>query len=118
MRNPARTLALAALLLAPCAHAQTTLARFSDPDRAAELARAFPAIDSLFAAYATANHIPGASWGIIIDDHLAHARTFGVRDVAARAAVDTTTEFRIASMTKSFTAVAILMLRDTGKLSL
>ena len=109
---------VACTLAAASAHAQSPLAAFSDPDRAAKLTRAFPAIDSIFAAYATQQHIPGASWGIVIDDHLAHAATFGVRDVAARAPVDTTTEFRIASMTKSFTAVAILMLRDAGKLSL
>ena len=119
MLTSRRALAVAALVLAPHApRAQTTLAQFTDPDRAAKLARAFPAIDSLFSAYATRNHIPGASWGIVLDDHLAHAATFGVRDVASRAPVDTTTEFRIASMTKSFTAVAILMLRDAGKLSL
>src|SRR6185295_12758452 len=39
-------------------------------------------------------------------------------DVAARAPVDADTVFRIASMTKSFTAMSILALRDEGKLSL
>ena len=42
----------------------------------------------------------------------------GIRDVATKAPVDADTVFRIASMTKSFTAMAILKLRDEGKLSL
>ena len=42
----------------------------------------------------------------------------GFRDVTAKAAVTADSVFRIASMTKSFTAIAILKLRDEGKLSL
>jgi len=118
MLNTFRRLAAIALVLTPRANGQTSLAQFTDPDRTAKLARAFPAIDSLFAAYAAREHIPGASWGVVIDDHLAHAAPFGVRDIATHAPVDTNSVFRIASMTKSFTAVAILMLRDEGKLSL
>ena len=56
--------------------------------------------------------------GIVIDGELVFTRGFGVRDIAAKAPVDADTVFRIASMTKSFTAVAILKLRDEGKLSL
>ena len=63
-------------------------------------------------------HVPGAAWGIVIDGELAHVGVAGVRDVAAKAPVDQNTVFRIASMTKSFTAMAILKLRDEGKLSL
>lgn len=45
-------------------------------------------------------------------------KTSGVRELDARAPVTPDTVFRIASMTKSFTALAILKLRDAGKLSL
>ncbi|HEU4629232.1 MAG TPA: serine hydrolase domain-containing protein [Gemmatimonadaceae bacterium] len=93
-------------------------AAFADPQRVARLAAAFPAIDSLMRGYAERSHVPGMAYGIIVDGRLAHVGTAGVRDVAARAPVDSTTVFRIASMTKSFTAVAILQLRDAGKLSL
>ena len=92
--------------------------RFSDSARAAKLAAAFPDVDRAFAAYAERQHIPGAIWGIIIDGRLAHVGVTGYRDVAAKAPVDSSTVFRIASMTKSFTAMAILTLRDDGKLSL
>lgn len=42
----------------------------------------------------------------------------GIRDIGTQAPVDGNTVFRIASMTKSFTAMAILKLRDDGKLAL
>ena len=93
-------------------------AKFTDPARADRLAAAFGAVDSAFAAFATREHVPGAAWGVIVDGRLVHVGVSGFRDVGARTAVDTNSVFRIASMTKSFTAIAILMLRDEGKLRL
>jgi len=84
----------------------------------AKLATAFADIDRLFTDFATQQHVPGAAWGIIVDGELAHAGASGVRDIASKAPVDADTVFRIASMTKSFTAMSILKLRDQGKLSL
>ena len=92
--------------------------RFADPDRRAKLAKAFPEIDQLFQDYAAAAHVPGAAWGIVIDGQLAHTGVTGYRDVPSKAPVTPDSVFRIASMTKSFTAIAILKLRDEGKLSL
>ena len=62
--------------------------------------------------------MPGAVVGILIDGELAWVKTTGVRELDSRAPVTPDTVFRIASMTKSFTALAILKLRDEGKLSL
>ncbi len=93
-------------------------APFGDPDRRAKLATAFADVDKILADYATSVHAPGAAWGIVIDGELAHEGAMGVRNVAAKAPVDGNTVFRIASMTKSFTAMSILKLRDAGKLSL
>jgi len=84
----------------------------------AKLATAFAEVDRLFIEFAKQSHVPGASWGIVVDGQLAHATSYGFRDVAAMAPVDADTVFRIASMTKSFTAMSILKLRDEGKLSL
>jgi CubicO group peptidase (beta-lactamase class C family) len=93
-------------------------AAFADRDRVAKLSSAFGDIDRAFQAFAEREHIPGAVWGIVIDGRLAHVGVTGYRDVAAKSPVDSGTIFRIASMTKSFTALAILKLRDEGKLSL
>lgn len=92
--------------------------RFADPDRAQKLAAAFPEIERMFLERVERQHIPGAVFGIIIDDRLVWVKSAGVSDVKSRAAVTPDTVFRIASMTKSFTAMAILKLRDEGKLSL
>jgi CubicO group peptidase (beta-lactamase class C family) len=91
---------------------------FSDPARRTKLSTAFTDIDRIFTEFAARTHVPGAAWGVVIDGELAHAGASGYRDIAAKAPVDADTVFRIASMTKSFTAMSILKLRDEGKLSL
>lgn len=86
--------------------------------RTRDVRSVLPEIDRLFSAFAERNHVPGIAYGILIDGQLVHMGAAGVRDIASRAPVDADTVFRIASMTKSFTALCILKLRDTGKLSL
>lgn len=93
-------------------------AQFTDPARITKLQSAMPAVDQIFARYASDQKIPGMVWGVVIDGRLAHVGVTGVRDRETRAPVAPDTVFRIASMTKSFTALAILKLRDEGKLSL
>jgi CubicO group peptidase (beta-lactamase class C family) len=92
--------------------------RFNDPERVQKLESALPEIDRIFEAYARDKKIPGMVWGVVIDGRLERVGTFGVRDLASEEPVTASTAFRIASMTKSFTALAILKLRDEGKLSL
>ena len=92
--------------------------QFADPDRTRKLSAAFPEVERIFAAWVQQRHMPGAVVGILIDDELAWVKTSGVRELDGRAPVTPDTVFRIASMTKSFTALAILKLRDEGKLSL
>ena len=91
---------------------------FADADRRARLATAFPEIDRLVAAFMERTHVPGAAWGVVIDGELAHLGVAGYRELPTKAPVTRDSVFRIASMTKSFTAMAILTLRDEGKLSL
>jgi CubicO group peptidase (beta-lactamase class C family) len=91
---------------------------FADPARRDTLARAFPDIDRLFRQFAADAHVPGAGWGVIVDGELVHTGVTGYRDLPSKAPVTPDTVFRIASMTKSFTAMAILKLRDEGRLSL
>ena len=92
--------------------------KFSDPGRAGKLAAAFPEIEGLFTSWVERQHMPGAVLGIVIDGELAWVKAAGVRNIESRAPVTPDTVFRIASMTKSFTALSILKLRDEGKLSL
>jgi CubicO group peptidase (beta-lactamase class C family) len=87
-------------------------------DRLARVKAALPEIDAAFAAFATRARVPGIAYGVLVDGVLVHSGTTGVRDVASKSPVTVDTVFRIASMTKSFTALCILKLRDEGKLAL
>ncbi len=104
------TLALAALTLAaPATARQTPLAQ--DP---ATLA----AVDRAMENYRLDAHIPGLVWGIVKDGALVHVKGAGIQDLVSRRPVTPESLFRIASMTKAFTALSILKLRDDGQLSL
>jgi serine-type D-Ala-D-Ala carboxypeptidase/endopeptidase len=78
----------------------------------------FASIDRGFEAFRLDAHIPGMVYGIVIDGRLVHVKGLGVQDIDSKRLVTPETLFRIASMTKSFTALSILKLRDEGKLSL
>lgn len=93
-------------------------ARFGDPARREKLARAFPVIEAKMAEEMRELHLPGVAYGVIVDGELALVHGLGHRDVEAKAPVDADTVFRISSMTKSFIALAVLKLRDEGKLAL
>lgn len=84
----------------------------------AKMVEALPAVDRLFADFLAEAHVPGVVYGIVADGRLVHVRGLGVQDVEARRPVTADSLFRIASMSKAFTALAILKLRDDGKLSL
>ncbi len=112
------------LVASSTVHAQNALSSaasppaFTDPQRDAKLRATIPTIDSLIKSFAAQRNVPGYGYGIIIDGKLAHIAVGGLRNVATNSPVDTSTVFRIASMSKSFAAAAVLQLRDEGKLSL
>lgn len=61
---------------------------------------------------------PGLSMGVIYDQELIWSKGFGYADLASQKPTDASTVYRIASITKLFTATAIMQLRDEGKLQL
>jgi CubicO group peptidase (beta-lactamase class C family) len=91
---------------------------FADPDRRTKLATAFPAIDAAIAEEMRQQDIPGLAIGVVIDGDLAYSKGYGVADVDTKTVPDADTVYRIGSITKSFTALAILALRDDGALAL
>jgi CubicO group peptidase (beta-lactamase class C family) len=84
----------------------------------AKIAAAVPEIDRIFETFQQQSHAPGLIYGIVADGELVHVKAFGVQDLKAKRPVGPDSLFRIASMSKAFTALAILKLRDEGKLSL
>ena len=93
-------------------------AMFTDPERMEKIKRSFPAIDSIYKKLAKDNHFPGLAFGIVVDGKLVHTGNYGYTDIEKKIPVTSSSLFRIASMSKSFTAMAILKLRDEGKLNL
>jgi CubicO group peptidase (beta-lactamase class C family) len=102
-----------AILLAGAALAQAP-AHADDKSDAALYAR----VDAIFADYALDQHVPGLVVGIVADGKLAYVRGMGVQDLQSKRPVTPDSLFRIASMTKAFTALTVLKLRDDGLLQL
>lgn len=80
------------------------------------------AVDDLFAARFAEGRTPGLVYGVVHHGELVHSGGLGVASThsanVADARPDEHTVMRIASMTKSFTAAAVLLLRDRGLLDL
>ena len=112
------SVALIAVCLAALAADRPPVPRFTDPARRTKLAAAFPQITGIFQTLQRDRGITGLAFGVVIDGELALVKGIGEQDRETHAPVTPDTVFRIASMTKSFTALAILQLRDDGKLSL
>jgi CubicO group peptidase (beta-lactamase class C family) len=83
------------------------------PDKAA-----LAEVDRIFDTWAIDAHVPGLVYGLVVDGKLVHVRGAGVQDVVSKKPVTPDSLFRIASMSKAFTALAILKLRDEGKIVL
>ena len=98
--------------------AETPLAGYPDADRVERLTAAGPRVEAVLRERIRADGVPGAAWGLVVDGALVASGGLGVRDAATAAGVDADTVFRIASMTKSFVAAAVVHLRDAGRLRL
>jgi len=61
---------------------------------------------------------PSVSVGIVEHGQLAYAKAFGQANIAENRAADANTRYAVGSISKQFTAAAILLLEEQGKLSL
>jgi CubicO group peptidase (beta-lactamase class C family) len=75
-------------------------------------------LDSRFARLRDEARIPGVAWGVVSHGALVHAGGSGTTRHGEDRRPDARSVFRIASMTKSFTASTVLLLRDEGRLRL
>lgn len=91
---------------------------FEDSLRAEKILQHKSVIDSIFRKSARTNHNPAIAYGIVVDGKLIYSNVVGYANLEKKIPADNKSRFRIASMTKSFTAMAILRLRDEGKLQL
>jgi CubicO group peptidase (beta-lactamase class C family) len=105
---------LTAVLIAASGAAAQTAASGSAPDplTAAQIA----AIDTIAATVIDRKATPSVAIGVAKNGRLAFAKAYGYRNLDDKIPADVDTMYGIGSNTKQFTAAAILMLRDEGKL--
>jgi CubicO group peptidase (beta-lactamase class C family) len=73
-------------------------------------------IDSLFVPF-NASNVPGASVMVIQHGKPVFAKAYGMANLEEKIPATTKTNYRLASVTKQFTAMCIMMLEEQGKLS-
>src|SRR5688572_20019255 len=118
-----RTIALLLTLLTSLAQNYQP-ARFIDspapgtPRRADRVRALQSEIERTYREFAISQHIPGLAFGVVLDGQLVLSGAYGISQIDSKVPATTQTLFRIASMSKSFAATAILHLRDQGKLHL
>jgi CubicO group peptidase (beta-lactamase class C family) len=83
-----------------------------------DVPRLQPGHRSLVAGILANRNIPGVAVGIVERGELSAFDAFGVADIASNTELTLDSLFRVASITKTVTATAILRLRDEGKLDL
>jgi N-acyl-D-amino-acid deacylase len=118
---PRRCLALGLYLAAACL-AAGALARPAPRPRIPVTGKASPnlaSFDRLLIKFLTSNkQVPGAALAVSHNGKVVYSRGFGYADKARKVPVQPNARFRIASVTKPLTAVAILQLVEHGKLKL
>ncbi len=85
-----------------------------DPADAARLAR----VDAVVEQARRQFDVPGIAVAIVRDGKVVAERGYGVREIGKSEPVTATTPFAIASNTKAFTAAALSILADDGKLAM
>ncbi|MBX2920791.1 MAG: beta-lactamase family protein [Chitinophagaceae bacterium] len=91
---------------------------FKDTARMSKVKKLMPLVEKMYKSYAVKNRFPGLAFGVVMDGELLYAGNFGYTNFLQQTKVSSRSLFRIASMSKSFTAMAILKLRDEGRLRL
>jgi CubicO group peptidase (beta-lactamase class C family) len=91
---------------------------FLDKNRLQKIKRFLPKLKALYRKYAKTHSIPGFAYAVLVDGIPLAIECEGYGDILEKKPISPQSIFRLASITKSFTAMAILKLRDEGYLRL
>ncbi len=106
-----RKLLSAALLAVATALPASASAQQLPPDTAAK-------VDAIVQKVLADSGVPSASIGIVQDNHIVYTRAFGLARVSPPIPAEASMAYPIGSISKQFTAAAVLVLQQQGKLSL
>ncbi len=114
-----RTACLVTLLAAaPCAHAQGAAPPLNAVATNAEVLGAERLFSAWMEGQLAYRGIPGVAVGVVYDQQLVWSQGFGFADVKNRVPMTPQVKFRIASHSKMFAAIAIMQLREEGRIRL
>jgi CubicO group peptidase (beta-lactamase class C family) len=77
-----------------------------------------PELDARIQAFKAEKNLPSVAYGLVVDGKIIYKYSIGITDYNTNKQADDQSVYRIASMSKSFASVAILQLRDAGRLKL
>ncbi len=112
------TARLATLLLTAAALTPTVSAQAPPLAAASTSAERLAAAEAYLLSEVDRAGFPGGSYAFLLDGEVAKVGSFGLRDLASDAQAEPETFYSVASITKSFTGLTVLRLRDQGLLDL
>jgi len=74
-------------------------------------------LDELVASLLSTNRVPGMSLAIVKNGNVIYSKGFGTTNLTTQSSPTADTQYRLASVTKTFTAVGVLQLEQDGKLT-
>ncbi len=77
-----------------------------------------PELDAKFQDFKVKSHLSSVAYAVLLDGKIIYQSNTGIVNCKTNKVADNQSVYRIASMSKSFASVAILQLRDAGKLKL
>ncbi|HQY65026.1 MAG TPA: serine hydrolase domain-containing protein, partial [Polyangiaceae bacterium] len=91
---------------------------FADPARVAKVAGLGPKLEALVEREMAESHPPSLAVALVVDGKIAHVVVRGEADKKTHRKATRDTLYRVGSITKTFTATALLALRDDGRVGL
>jgi len=95
-----------------------TPAAFSEEKTKPDFSEALRLIDTWLEAQRDYDNLPGISVAIVTDQEILWSKAYGMADLEKKVSSSPSTIYSICSISKLFTSVAIMKLRDAGKLRL
>ncbi len=77
-----------------------------------------PELDAKFQDFKVKSHLSSVAYAVLLDGKIIYQSNTGIVNCKTNKVADNQSVYRIASMSKSFASVAILQLRDAGKIKL